>query len=167
MKAIIVAATAFCAIFATAAEAGDLLDRFEGTWQSQGVSFAMPTTGEMQWDLAIGGKFRRLTYTLKMRATDGHEETFEGAAFYKPTDQGSYVATWFDSTGDMHPIAARIEGNALVAIWGTEATKLGRTTYSLQEDGSIKITDEIFTKAKAWKTFNEGTFQRSEQGTAP
>jgi hypothetical protein len=140
--------------------AQDILLKLQGSWHGKGKAFGMPAEITMTWEPALRNKFTRLNYKMEMQASDGNTQVFEGTALYQPTADNTYRATWFDSGGDMHPIAATNDGTSLTSIWGTPETKLGKTIYSFKENDSVEVTDFIQKKDGTWKEFNRNTLAR-------
>jgi hypothetical protein len=132
-----------------------ILLKLEGQWQGTGKAFGMPAEIIMNWEKILANKFMKITYKMNMTAKDGSIQVFEGTAFYKETQKNEYVATWFDSGGEMHPIKAISDANSLTAIWGTPETKLGKTIYRFLSDTQVEITDFIQTKNGEWRQFNK------------
>ncbi|HZY81803.1 MAG TPA: hypothetical protein VFE50_19905 [Cyclobacteriaceae bacterium] len=136
-----------------------ILERLSGEWTADGKAFGMPAKIFMKWEPALEGKFMKLTYNMEMTTKDGKRQVFNGIAFYKPKGDGTFVATWVDSSGDMHPIAATVDGSTLVSVWGTPETKLGKTTYAFIDDDKVEIVDQIKRNDK-WNEFNRNTVVR-------
>ena len=97
---------------------------------------------------------------MDMKAKDGSTQVFEGVGLYKAVNEKVYVATWFDSGGEMHPIKATSDETSLTSIWGTPDTKLGKTIYRFVDDNTVEITDFIQNKSGEWKQFNKNTVNR-------
>lgn len=141
---------------AVAADAGALLTRLAGTWISDGPAFGSPAQSRMEWAPALDGKFAKLDYRIEMTPPGGAVRVFEGAAFYRAAGDGAF---WADNSGDLHPIRVEAEESALVAHWGVEGGKQGRTRYELLADGGVKVTDWILRDGD-WRRFNENVFTR-------
>jgi len=150
-----------CALFfAPAALAGEsILDRFSGEWTSAGPAFGMPAQSAMGWAPALGNKFMRLDYRIGMTTEAGDVSTFEGAAYYRTSEDETFNAFWADNTGDLHPISATQEGDALISLWGVDGGKQGRTRYELFGQDEMQVTDWIKT-ADGWRQFNQNIFLR-------
>lgn len=137
----------------------NFLDKFSGEWSADGKAFGMPAKVSMKWEPALEGKFMKLSYDMEMKTKEGATQVFHGVAFYKPLEDGTFKATWVDSSGDMHPIVATVERQTLTSVWGTPETKLGRTRYTLLDENRVEIVDEINRKGE-WKEFNRNTVVR-------
>ncbi|GJL91154.1 hypothetical protein [Hyphococcus sp.] len=136
-----------------------LLAQFEGHWMSEGPAFGGAAKSEMIWTPALNGKFFRLEYRVAVTRDDGAAFTFEGIAHYRLANDEPLTAYWADNSGDLHPIRAEREGDALVAHWGVEGAKQGRTRYELLPAGEIEVTDWIKT-ADGWRQFNQNQFAK-------
>ena len=130
------------------------MNRLKGNWHASTLSFGLPSDVEMTWQSVLDDKYVQILYKITMHANDGTDQLFEGTAFYKPNGINQYKATWFDSTGDMHPISAVVEENSLVSSWGTPETKMGKTTYKIIDFRTVEVIDLIQKKDGSWKQFN-------------
>lgn len=163
MTRLILAICAFIACVnavATAAEPSPLIDQFIGSWSSDGDAFGAPAQSMMVWSPALGGKFTRLDYRIDMRRGE-QQSFFEGTAYYRADGEGRWRAFWADSSGDLHPVSAEREGDAIVSHWGVEGAKQGRTRYELLPAGVMQVTDWIKTP-EGWRQFNQNTFIKIE-----
>ena len=142
------------------AHAGEqsLLSKFQGEWISDGEAFGQTATSTMVWSQALNKKFMHLEYKITM-GSEGKSSVFQGTAYYKSLGNDEYSAFWADNIGDLHPITAKIDGNALVSIWGVKGAKLGRTRYELQGPNLLSVTDWI-KKGDDWRQFNHNIFSR-------
>lgn len=131
-----------------------------GAWKGEGKLLGMASRAEMKWEPVLGGRFTRLTYRAEMQSPNGSTQVFEGHGYYKSLGGGKYQGAWFDSQGDHHPIAAIFQDGALAATWGTESTKLGRTTYRTAGANRLEVTDEIRGKDGAWQEFGRAVLSR-------
>lgn len=147
--------------FSNAQTSSEFLSKLAGNWSASGKAFNMPAEISMSWKKCLGDKFHHLSYRMDMKAPDGSTQTFEGTAYYKVATGMELVATWFDSGGEMHPIKATVEGESLIAIWGTPETKLGKTIYRFIDYKTVEITDFIQNKKGEWKQFNKNEVTRN------
>jgi len=147
---------------AVAEETGkpSILERLLGQWTSDGNAFGGPAKSVMVWEQTLGGAYVRLTYKIDMAREAGETSTFEGVAYYRVGQEGEDIlAFWADNTGDLHPIKATRDGDALVAHWGAPGAKQGRTRYEILPKDEVAVTDWIKT-AEGWRKFNQNTFAR-------
>jgi hypothetical protein len=143
-----------------AQEPGNFIDKFVGYWQAKGTSFGMPADIDMIWTSTLGGRYTQIQHKILMHGKEGKDQLFEGTAYYKPSGDGKYVATWFDSGGDMHPIAATNDETTLTSLWGTPETKLGKTIYKLLDAKTIEVTDFIQKKDGSWQQFGKNVLSK-------
>ncbi len=134
-----------------------ILDRFEGTWTADTEAFRQPARSTMRWSRAVEGKWWRLEYRIDFKAPQ--VAPFAGVAYYKTTAPGRHVATWVDSTGDLHPIEATDDGSALTSLWGVPGEKYGKSEYRFTATG-VEVTDWI-QREGAWLEFNRTRFVRA------
>lgn len=143
------------------AQAYNFLDNLKGTWKAKGKAFGMDADVTMIWTTVLGGRYVQIQYTIAMHGKDGKDQQFDGTAYYKSAGENKFVATWFDSGGDMHPITATYDEATLTSLWGTPETKMGKTTYRLVDEKSIEVTDFIQKKDGAWQQFGKNTLIKS------
>lgn len=134
-----------------------ILERFEGHWSAEGEAFRQPARSTMRWSREMGGKWWRLDYRIDFKAEGAPD--FEGVAYYKVVGPGRYVATWVDSTGDLHPIEASDDGTALTSLWGVPGQKYGKSEYRFTAEG-VEVADWI-QRDGAWREFNRTRFVRA------
>lgn len=137
-----------------------IFELLHGEWRSNEPAFGAPATSWMNWAPTLDGKYFRLDYRIEIQPQDGVASTFQGVAYYRTTDGDVYQAFWADNSGDFHPITANRAGNALIAHWGVDGGKQGRTRYEFSAAGNVKVTDWIKTQ-DGWKQFNHNIFERS------
>lgn len=152
---------------AIAAEDEAIFSTFVGKWQAKGAAFGAPSTSDMQWiDSELGGRFLRLDYQINRVTPKGPQPIFVGIAYYqKPTATKSLnqeiKAFWADTNGNLHPVSASVEGNALIALWGTPTTEQGRTRYQIIDQNTVEVTDWVKTP-EGWQQFNQTAFSRTQ-----
>ena len=136
--------------------AESFLNRLQGTWQGAGKSFGMDARSHLRWEWVLGNKFLRLSIRNEMRSTSGQSQVFEGHAYYqvpKKAGESGLEARWFDSRGVSFPIKANIEGEALVAFWGSPDQEEGKSVYRLIEPARIEVVDSVKQKDGTWREF--------------
>ena len=139
-----------------------IFDLLAGEWVSDGDAFGRPASTTMRWAPSLGGKFIQLNYKIVMQVGEDATSSFEGVAYYRNSNGDQFKAFWADNAGDLHPITAERDGSALVAHWGREGGKQGRTRYELTDAGDITVTDWIKTD-DGWRQFNHNTFARAAE----
>jgi hypothetical protein len=137
------------------------MDQLIGQWKATGKSFGMPAETTMVWERTLSGKFNRITYRIVMHPASGPDQLFEGEALYKASKENEWAATWFDSQGSMHPITATHENGILTSLWGTPATRQGKTLYRIVDKNTLELTDLILNKDGTWKEFNKQTLSKN------
>jgi hypothetical protein len=130
--------------------------RIGGAWIGTGVLNRAESHVELRIERTPGSAVR-LSWRSVMVTPDGRQ-VFEGAAAYEAAGPGAFVATWRDSQGAKHPIAAAVseDGSSLVALWGAS----GRTVYSLRSDGDLEVKDSIKKPDGSWAEFGRATLKR-------
>ena len=131
------------------------LERLAGDWTGKGTVLQSPAEVQLTWAWTLDGQFIRLTFANAMG-----KRQFEGHAYYRALGGGRYRGWWFDNSGTMRPIEAALNGDALVASWGTPETELGETTYRLTTTGSMEILDRVRGKDGQWRDFGKVTASR-------
>jgi hypothetical protein len=135
-----------------------LLQRFTGSWAGRGTWLGKPAAATAAWRPVLGGRFLRLEYRV---TPDGASApAFEGDAYWPlPTGTGG---TWFDSQGNVHPLALESRGDAVSVSWGPTGEPWGRTHYRLAPDGRLEIVDEVRAKDGSWRVFAEMACERKQ-----
>lgn len=165
MKRTIFAALVILVVGAFPVAAGEntarsIFDLIAGDWRSDGPAFGAPASSRMNWTPALDGKYFHLDYKIEMQTSEGAKSVFHGVAYYRDTGDDIVNAFWADNSGDLHPISAERDGNALIAHWGVVGGKQGRTRYELSTSDEIAVTDWIKT-ADGWRQFNHNVFVRA------
>lgn len=143
-----------------AEEATALIDKFEGRWTSDGPAFGGAAQSVMIWAPTLKDKFFRLDYSVAVTRDDGASFTFEGVAHYRFGEGETLSAYWADNSGDLHPIRAERDGDALIAHWGVDGAKQGRTRYELLSSARMQVIDWIKTE-DGWRQFNQNQFNKA------
>lgn len=138
-----------------------LTDRLAGTWQGSGKAFGGDAQMNLKFEWVLGKKFLRLGLKTEMMR-NGQSQTFEGHAYYQTVAEGKLKAVWFDSRGVTFPIEAQIEGDSLIANWGTAETEQGKSVYRLLDDGKLEVIDSVKQRDGSWREF--GRFVIARQG---
>ena len=117
---------------ALASDGSGALHWLEGRWRGTGTMFGRASEATLEVRPALSGRFIEFSYRAGQ---------FEGRAFYRPVEEGSWRATWFDNRGITFPIQAVLSGRTLTSDWGSAETERGRTVYRLLADGRLELTD--------------------------
>jgi hypothetical protein len=59
-------------------------------------------------------------------------------------------------------LRATLEDRTLIAHWGTEGTKQGRSVYRLLSDGTLEAVDSIRNDAGEWLEFGHAILVRGQ-----
>ena len=95
-----------------------------------------------------------------MSAANGARRVFEGQAYYRSNGIDKYVAHWFDSRGVTFPIKAQLDGNTLVAWWGSVETEEGKSTYQLIDETTMEVVDSVKQKDGTFREFGRAKLKR-------
>ena len=60
----------------------------------------------------------------------------------------------------VRPITAELDGEAVVASWGTSETELGETTYRRLAPNRLEVVDRVLGKNGTWREFGRCTLTR-------
>lgn len=139
-----------------------VLTRLEGTWSGSGTILGQPATVDMQWTPVLDRGFMRLTWVSHIGAAP-KTMRFEGHAYYRRAGAGAGAgrATWFDSSGQVRPIVATADGDAIIAAWGTPETEVGETTYRIESATRVLVVDRVRQKDGTWREFGRSTLSRT------
>jgi hypothetical protein len=153
MARALLAAVALVCTAPAAAQDVAALGWLSGSWQGSGNMFGRPSEARLEVRPALGGRFVELSYRAG---------SFEGRAFYRPAEDGSWRATWFDNRGMSFPIGALLEGRTLTANWGSAETERGRTVYRLAEDGRLYVSDSVLRPDGSHREFAAHILARAD-----
>jgi hypothetical protein len=95
-----------------------------------------------------------------MQSPAGQVRIFEGHAYYQAMADNKFEAKWFDSRGESFPIKAQIEGDALVAFWGTTEKEQGKSVYRLLEPAKVEVVDLVLQKDGTFREFGRFVLTR-------
>lgn len=143
------------------AQAGDIWQSLTGQWAGTGEVSGMSASVELEFRDALDGQGHHLSFFNRMQAADGKVWPFRAEAFYLCEKSGACSGHWYDTRGMTLPLKTSSHGDRLVVEWGDAATERGRTTYRVDADGKLRITDEVVGKDGVWKTFGETVAARA------
>ena len=146
----------------TPAQEDRFLKRLQGDWEGNGQAFGGAARLRIKWEWVLDNKFLRLSLRSEMSAANGATRIFEGQAYYRPDGADKYTAHWFDSRGVTFPIKAQLEGNTLVASWGTPETEEGKSTYQLLDDTTLEVVDSVKQKDGTFREFGRAKLKRAQ-----
>lgn len=139
------------------------LKRLQGDWEGNGTAMGGAAHLRIKWEWVLDNKFLRLTLTSDMTAPNGARRAFEGQAYYRSNGVDKYVAHWFDSRGVNFPIRAELDGNTLVAWWGSAETEEGRSTYQLMDETTMEVVDSVKLKDGTFREFGRAKLKRTRE----
>lgn len=140
-----------------------LIAEFDGEWSSDGDAFGASATSTMHWASSLDGKFMQLSYRIEMSRAADASSVFEGVAYYRLDKSDAISGFWADNSGDLHPLHAKRDGQAIVSHWGAAGGKQGRTRYELTGADEMRVIDWILTP-DGWRQFNDNIFSRTKPG---
>jgi hypothetical protein len=156
--ALLTAAALVPAFPASAQELPPAVEALLGDWEGTGTLMGREAHFGMKWELALGGRFVRLTFRNAF-VVDGEEQVVLTAeAFYHVVSDTALTGTWFDSRGLVLPLAARVETDQLVTAWGDASTERGTTRYRITDDG-VEVVDTVTTDAGE-REFGRAVYRR-------
>ena len=161
MKTAIVALF-FVLVFAVPAlsQNDKFLSRLHGEWEGEGKAFGGAAVMQIKWEWVLENKFLRLNLRNEISAPNRPKQIFEGQAYYRSNGVDKYSAHWFDSRGISFPIKAQLEGNTLIAWWGSPETEEGKSTYQLIDEVTMEIVDSVKQKDGTFREFGRARLKR-------
>ncbi len=157
MKSTAIALLIFSAVFAAPhASAQHPLEYLHGTWQGSGTTSGMASSVRFTWGPSLGGRYTTLQIHNRMAGENDQEYLFEGIGYYQQAaepDERTLTGVWVDSQGDVLTLRATLNDRTLIAHWGTEGTKQGRSEYRLLPDGTLEAIDSVRNDSGEWQEF--------------
>ncbi|MDH4049912.1 MAG: hypothetical protein OEV63_17485 [Gammaproteobacteria bacterium] len=151
----------FSAFSASKALAAHPLEFLHGTWEGTGTTSGIASTVRFNWGPALGGRYTSLQIHNRMRGENDLEYLFEGIGYYQPSNEQTLTGVWVDNQGDILPILATLEEQTLIATWGSEDSKQGRSEYRLLPDGTLEAIDSIRNDRGEWREFGRARLVRA------
>lgn len=152
-------------ILACGTARADIWESLAGRWTGSGEVSGMAASVELEFRGALAGRGHHLLFSNDMRGADGKAWPFRAEAFYLCEKDGACSGHWYDTRGMTLPLKTISQKDRLIVEWGDDGTERGRTTYRIDADGKLRITDEVRGKDGAWKVF--GTTVAARAGAAP
>lgn len=115
-------------------------------WIGSGELMGSTASFQMDWEPILDGKFYKLSFQNQREASKAF--VFKAMGIYRPEDDGSFTGTWFDSRGYSFPLKGNFTENELTVHWGNPETEEGKTSYSIKEDGTITVKDDVLKDGK-------------------
>jgi len=139
----------------------NFLKRLQGDWEGDGTAMGGAAHLRIKWEWVLDNRFLRLTLKSDMTLANGVRRAFEGQAYYRSNGVDKYVAHWFDSRGVTFPIRAQLDGNTLVASWGSAETEEGKSTYQLIDETTMEVVDSVKQKDGTFREFGRAKLKRN------
>ncbi|HJR72437.1 MAG TPA: hypothetical protein VJ806_02210 [Luteimonas sp.] len=139
----------------------DIWESLAGRWTGSGEVSGMAAKVELEFRDALGRRGRHLSFSNDMRGADGKVWPFRAEAFYLCEKSGACSGHWYDTRGMTLPLKTSSQKDRLMVEWGDESTERGRTTYRIDPDGKLRITDEVRGKDGVWKVFGKTVATRA------
>lgn len=166
MKSTAIALVLLSAVFAAPiAYAQHPLEYLHGTWEGSGTTSGMASSVRFTWGPALGGRYTTLQIHNRMTGKNDQEYLFEGIGYYQQSaeaDDRILTGVWVDSQGDILSLRATLNDRTLIAHWGTESTKQGRSEYRLLPDGTLEAVDSIRNDSDEWQEFGRAQLVRGQ-----
>ena len=143
---------AAAALLASAAPAAETpsLTAWHGSWIGGGEAFGKPATATL--DIAPGeGGVTTLFYRLSIERTP--PVTYSAEASYAVDAKGRVRGKWTDSTGRTRAVAGGVNAAKWWTHWGSADVEIGRSTYVLEEDGRLLVSDSVLQEDGGWRVF--------------
>lgn len=131
-----------------------------GTWQGPVRIFGREGEASLIAEPALRGKAMALAWKVAVPASEGKPAfEFEARGTYFVTPAGAVRGQWSDSQGHLHPLAGKVSGSAMSVTWGEVATEIGQSSYWIEPDGTLLISDAGLAKG-AMQPFSEARLKR-------
>jgi len=142
------------------AAAAESLAWMNGNWNGEATLFGRPAKVTLSVGPVLRGTATALTYTAEIPAAQNQPAfNFEGRGTYRVKPEGKVVGQWNDSQGNFHPLAGRVKGTALTVTWGEPRTEVGHSSYVLDGEGTLTVTDSEFGSGQL-RTFGQGKYRK-------
>jgi hypothetical protein len=141
------------------AEAGiweDLAGHWIGTGEVRGMSAQI----DLRFRMTLDGRGRHLEFRNHMHGADGTSWLFSAEALYLCPSEDKCTGHWYDSRGVVLPLAVTTLADRVVVDWGDGGTERGRTTYSLEDEGTLSVLDEVAGKDGEMRMFGRTLLSR-------
>lgn len=137
------------------------LAAWHGEWTGTGTAFGKPATAA----LTIGhgpprGRATALSYRLTMEGSPS--VTYSAEATYDVHAGGRVDGEWSDSRGRTRPVSGGVKGATWWTHWGSADVEIGRSTYVLEEGGTLAVSDSILQPDGSWRVFAMLRYRRTK-----
>ena len=130
-------------------------DRAPGNWEGSGTLFGMEARFSMIWEKTLNDKFLKLTFQNRFMDENNNVRVMDAQGFYN-TETGK--GHWFDSRGQMLPLALEMDKKTLKVLWGDESTEQGKTLYMIV--GKKMAVEDYVMKDGEYSAFGKAEYVR-------
>ena len=151
-------AVAALAAPAPAAEAPSL-GAWHGSWTGEGQAFGKPATATLEI-AEYEGAATTLAYRLSIAGAP--PVSYSADAQYAVDAKGRLRGKWSDSYGRTRAVAGGVEGATWWTHWGSADVEIGRSTYVLEQGGTLVVSDSILQPDGSWRIFAMLRYRRTK-----
>lgn len=134
------------------------LSAWHGSWTGEGTAFGQKATATLELGPAMDGGATRLDYRLTVDGTAPMRYFAQG--IYRVDAKGGVTGSWSDSHGQNRPVAGQIGANIWAVHWGSADSEIGRSTYGLEADGALIVSDSVLQPDGSWRVFATLRYRR-------
>jgi hypothetical protein len=126
------------------------LSAWHGSWIGEGQAFGKPATAT----LAIApGEAGATTLAYDLRVAGTPPVTYSAKASYAFDPKRRVRGKWTDSSGRTRAVAGGVNAAKWWTHWGSADVEIGRSTYSLEVDGTLVVSDSVLQEDGSWRIF--------------
>lgn len=144
------AAAALVASAPPAAEASSL-SAWHGSWAGEGEAFGKPATATLEIAPGEGGA---TTLSCRLTIAGTPPAGYSAEAIYASDARGRLRGKWTDSHGRTRAIAGGVSAAKWWTHWGSADVEIGRSTYVLESDGTLVVSDSVLQENGGWRVFS-------------
>ena len=133
-----------------AAAEAPALTAWHGSWAGEGEAFGRPAIATLEIAPGEDGA-TTLAYRLSVAGTPPF--AYSAAASYRFDAKGRLRGKWIDSTGRTRAIAGGANAAKWWTHWGAADVEIGRSTYVLDADGGLVVSDSVLEEDGGWRSF--------------
>ena len=129
-----------------------------GDWDGSGTVFGRPSTATARFAPTLDGGAAQFDFALKMGGTT--PQNFWGHGVYRVDAKARITGQWTDVSGAMHQMKGQWTPREWIVVWGSPLTEIGRSRYTLTDDGGLHVTDWTLQPDGSWRIFAEMKYRR-------
>ncbi len=131
-----------------------------GDWHGSIRIFGRAGEARLAASPVLRGSATAFAWRVEVPAAGGKPAfIFEARGTYIVATDGKVRGQWSDSQGHLHPLAGKVSGSSMIVTWGEPATEIGQSSYRIEADGSLLISDSGLVKG-AIQPFSEASLSR-------